>query len=110
MATQKHVLFVYTDPTPGREDEYNAWYNDVHLKEVLATEGFVRAQRFKVADVMPGVTEHAYVAIYELETDDLEGALAKMRAAVPGMHMSEAINPKGVKMMAATAVSDVVEG
>jgi hypothetical protein len=107
---QKHVMLVYSDPTPGREDEYNAWYNDVHLKEVLATEGFVRAQRFKVSDIMPGVTDHKYVAIYEIETDDLEGAMAALKAGIPGMNMSDAINTKTARMVGASAVSDLVEG
>jgi hypothetical protein len=107
---QKHVMLVYSDPTPGREDEYNAWYNDVHLKEVLATEGFVRAQRFKVSDIMPGVTDHKYVAIYEIEADDLEGAMAALKSGIPGMTMSDAFNMKTSRTVLASAVSDLVEG
>ena len=49
----KHVLLVFTSPVEGREDEYNAWYNDVHLGEVLTADGFVRAQRFKASEMLP---------------------------------------------------------
>lgn len=54
----KHVLLVFTSPTEGNEAQYNDWYNNVHLAEVLTTDGFVRAQRFKVSDILPAMTEH----------------------------------------------------
>ena len=38
-----HRLIVFTEPVIGREDEYNEWYDEVHLPEVLATDGFVAA-------------------------------------------------------------------
>ena len=106
----KHVLLVFTDPVEGREDEYNTWYNDVHLGEVLQTDGFVRAQRFKVADMMPGVTEHEYVAIYELETDDPGAAMKALGAAGKGFTMTDATDLKKAKMSLASQVSDLVEG
>ena len=36
-----HRLIVFSAPTPGQEDEYNDWYNNVHLDEVVAIPGFV---------------------------------------------------------------------
>ena len=30
----QHALFVFTDPVEGKEEEYNDWYNNVHLAEV----------------------------------------------------------------------------
>ncbi|MGY9074415.1 MAG: hypothetical protein ACKVHU_15870 [Acidimicrobiales bacterium] len=104
----KHVLLVFTDPVEGRDDEYNAWYNDVHLGEVLETDGFVRAQRFRVADLMPGVTDHDYVAIYELETDDPGAAMAALRGRLGVFTMSDAANLKDAKMSLASEVSDLV--
>jgi hypothetical protein len=105
----KHVLLVFTDPVEGKEDEYNAWYNDVHLGEVLQADGFVRAQRFKVADLMPGVTDHSYVAIYELETDDPGAAMKALNGAAGSFTMTDAIDLKKAKMSLASQVSDLVE-
>ncbi|MDH4146073.1 MAG: hypothetical protein OEY23_13005 [Acidimicrobiia bacterium] len=104
----KHVLLVFTDPVEGKEDEYNRWYNDVHLGEVLQTPGFVRAQRFKVADLMPGVTDHTYVAIYELETDDPGAAMKALQGGAGTMTMSDAIDLKSAKMSLASEVSALV--
>lgn len=105
----KHVLLVFTDPVDGKEDEYNAWYNDVHLGEVLQTDGFVRAQRFKVADLMPGVTDHTYVAIYELETDDPGAAMKALNGAAGGFTLTEAIDLRASKMTLASQASELVE-
>jgi len=65
-----HRLIVFSAPKPGREDEYNQWYNDVHLEEVVAIPGFVAAQRFELSeDQLPGFpgSPHAYLAIYEFD-------------------------------------------
>lgn len=106
----KHVLLVFTDPVDGKEDEYNTWYNDVHLGEVLQTDGFVAAQRFKVSEAMPGVTDHAYVAIYELDTDDPGAAMKALSGAAGNFTRSDAIDLKASKMSLASQVSDLVEG
>ncbi|MCP4225807.1 MAG: hypothetical protein GY773_20930 [Actinomycetia bacterium] len=105
----KHVLLVFTDPVEGRDDDYNTWYNDVHLGEVLQVDGFVRAQRFKVADLMPGVTEHAYVAIYELETDDPGAAMKALGQAMSGFTMTDAIDLSSAKTSLVSQASDLVE-
>ena len=45
----KHIVVVLTEPTTGREDEYNNYYENVHLDEVLATTDWLSAQRFKLS-------------------------------------------------------------
>lgn len=105
----KHVLLVFTDPVEGKDDEYNTWYNEVHLPEVLATDGFVRAQRFKVAEMMPGVTDHTYVAIYELETDDPGAAMKALGEASGGFTKTDATDLRASKMTLASQVSDLIK-
>ena len=41
----KNLLLVLSSPASGREDEYHEWYTETHLEEVVATPGFVAAQR-----------------------------------------------------------------
>jgi len=63
----KGILLVSTNPaSPEQEDEYNDWYNNVHLKEVLTVDGFVSARRFKTVNDDGG---SQYVAIYEIDGD-----------------------------------------
>ena len=59
-----------------RLDEFHAWYDDVHVPEILAFDGFVSARRFA-----PVEGSGPFVALYEIEADDLQAALDAFRAA-----------------------------
>lgn len=81
-----YVLVVYSGPTEGREDEYNDWYNNQHLKDVLAQPGYISARRYKLtdmklADEMPDAA-HPYVAFYYMQTDTPKQALDEMKQRV----------------------------
>lgn len=62
---QRAVLITSVDVAAGAEDEFNRWYNDVHLPEVLACPGFASATRYECTDGQP-----RYLAIYELESEE----------------------------------------
>jgi hypothetical protein len=65
-------LVALTNPVPGREDEYNDWYDNQHLGDVLNVPGFYSAQRFVAEDALsPEPPTHKYMAIYGFESDDL---------------------------------------
>jgi hypothetical protein len=80
----RQILLVFSNPVEGREEEYNDWYTTHHLAEILAIEGFHRAQRFELTDAkMTRDTADApwrYVAIYEVEEEALERADAALFA------------------------------
>lgn len=94
----KYCLIVVTNPVAGREDEYNNWYTNQHLPDVLKVPGFVAAKRYKITDVsaLPG----KYVALYEMETDDPQAVLAELakRANTPEMMMSDAFDMSSASM------------
>ena len=54
---------------PSREGEYNDWYDNTHLPDILETPGFVRAARYE--NNSPGEGKGKYLATYEIETDDI---------------------------------------
>lgn len=88
---------VLSNPTEGKEDEFNEWYNEIHLKEVLQVPGFVGAQRFKIhpPSLLPHQNpSHNYLAIYEIETDDIAATLADLRSRpnTPAMFISDAFD------------------
>lgn len=70
------ILFVVESncADPAREDEFNEWYNNTHVPDVLETPGVVRAVRYERMD--PSEGQAKYLALYEIETDDFQ-ALAK---------------------------------
>jgi hypothetical protein len=77
-----YKFLVFSDPFEGRDDEYNEWYTNSHLSQLLALRGIIAVQRFKMVegDDLPKA-DHRYMAIYEIETDDLNGFYAALRAA-----------------------------
>ncbi len=93
--SHEYTLIVYTSHTDGREDDYNAWYDDVHLAEFSALPGVISGRRFKVA----GDGKAQYAAVYELSAHPNE-VLAAMNAAVKdgSMHMSDAIDQGSVSI------------
>lgn len=87
----KYALLVHTNAAQGRDDEFNEWYDNVHLGEVLEVEGFTAAQRFALQDPNAPADARRYLAIYEMETDDPQATLAALGAAAPNMQMSDAL-------------------
>src|SRR5712692_5831572 len=74
LAMAKYTFVVMTNPTAGKEAEFNEWYNKHHIPDVLNVPGFVCGQRFRLADTQMGGENsnvYKYLALYEIETDDL---------------------------------------
>jgi hypothetical protein len=55
---------------PAREQEFNDWYDKIHLPDILETPGFIRAARYE--NTFPAEGKAKFVTMYEIETDDLE--------------------------------------
>jgi hypothetical protein len=109
----KYTFVVLTNPTPGKDAEFNKWYNEQHIPDVLQASGFVAAQRFRLADnQMGGDTNkpYKYLALYEIETDDLPAALKDLqsRAGTAEMVMSDAIDLKNVGSFIFTPIAEKV--
>jgi hypothetical protein len=91
----KAIMFVQSRPSsPDCEDEYNDWYTNTHLEDVLAIPGITGARRFKASKAAPppaGAPE--YCAIYELNIDDLDSVMPELAArfADGRMRMTDAM-------------------
>jgi len=59
------VLAVVANCDPAREAEFNRWYDDVHLLDIMETGAFHTAYRYESTDV--ATTGGKYLAIYESE-------------------------------------------
>jgi|GEM_PF-587260 hypothetical protein len=88
---QANSIFVtYNQPrTPDVADEYNRWYRDVHLPDVLSCPGFISAQRFAMSGInmlgRPWITDLTYVNIYQhsaTNIDDYNAAFAVVRERI----------------------------
>ena len=87
----KHMLVVFTNAADGKDDEFNRWYDEVHLGDVLKVEGFVAAQRFKLSEMDGADSKHRYLALYEIETDDVAAVMERLTKSSGEMVLSEAM-------------------
>jgi hypothetical protein len=72
----KGKMLVYTDSiSPERDAEFNAWYDSVHVPDVLKIDGIIGCTRFKVAESPAADTPGKYLAIYDVEADDFNDIL-----------------------------------
>ncbi|WP_204079700.1 DUF4286 family protein [Mycobacterium riyadhense] len=83
----KGIIHVESRPSsPDRDQEYNTWYDEVHIPELVALDGFVSARRLRPVD-----GDGSYVALYEIEADDLQTVLQNMLDNARNLHMSDAL-------------------
>ena len=83
----KGIMYVESRPSsPDREQEYNTWYDEVHIPELLTLDGIVSARRLRPVD-----GDGPYVAIYELQGEDLQAILDNMIANAGQLHLSDAL-------------------
>lgn len=84
----KAILTVFTTCAPEREAEFNKWYDEIHVPDILAIEGFTAARRYKVAGPalqiqgQSGTVPAQYLAVYEMDTDDTRSVMKRLGAAV----------------------------
>ncbi len=83
-------LIVLSNAADGRDDEFNDWYTNVHLGEVLALGPFVSAQRYKIGDTQIFPQTHGYVAIYDFEGDP-QAAVDALTLRADELNMSDAL-------------------
>ena len=90
----KYKMIVLTQPIAGKESEYNDWYQNVHLSQVVNVEGLTGVQRYRLAHNVGKEAVLPYLAIYDMETDDLAGVMAEMdrRAGTDRMVVSDAVD------------------
>ncbi len=61
---------------PSRVKEFNQWYDGIHVPDMLETEGFISATRYETDSPTEG--RGKFLALYEIETDDIEQTTTAM--------------------------------
>ncbi|MGW0058043.1 hypothetical protein [Nocardia nova] len=77
----RHLFFAWSRHT-GDDDTFAKWYDEVHIPQIMAAPGVIRAERFEVSEVkpLPGVeaVDLGHLAIYET-IGDLEGFRSEVK-------------------------------
>ena len=111
MAKKKYALVVFTDcPDPARREEFERWYNHMHLPDLKDTKGLVRARRF--TNLKPDEGPSQSMTFYEFETDDIDASIGELQNTaamaftkgrhieifgLAGMYQFEEIDPASLK-------------
>jgi hypothetical protein len=85
----RYAMLVFANPIPGKEAEFNGWYSNTHMGDLVQLQGWMGAQRFRiVTNVQPRPSAagyaHGYLIIWDLEETDANAALGRMTAAIAG--------------------------
>lgn len=78
----KYNLLIFTNAKPGQDAEFNLWYDEKHLPELVTLDAVAGGKRY---DVFPGLggqpAKFKYLAVYELEGDDPQAAASQILEA-----------------------------
>lgn len=103
-------LIAISNPTPGREQECGDWYDQTHLRDMVAVSGIVSAQRFELLRGAPSKAFKRYLAIYEVEAADeteARGLIDRLNAA--NLVLSETLDVSSVNLGVYREVSPAIE-
>lgn len=86
----RYVMIARSNAVAGKEAEFNRWYDEQHMPDMMAIPGFVGFERFAAA----GEGAHGYMNVLQLETDDLGATLAEMgrRTGTDQMPLTDAMD------------------
>jgi hypothetical protein len=91
----KFTFLVLTNAVAGREEEFNRWYTEQHVPDVLRVPGIVSARRFKRTAQQRSAAQQPwqYMALYECDAAEPQVVTdgLRARAGTPEMPMSDAM-------------------
>jgi hypothetical protein len=93
---KKYILTTFSLPIIGKEAEYNQWYDNIHCPDLLMIPAVKTAQRFFPEPRLNAGSP--YLAIYELETDDINSVMQSLQDGTYAIRPSNAIDTASVTM------------
>ena len=101
---EKHLYVVFTNAVDGMEDEFNDWYTNRHIVDLVALDGFESAQRYEL-DAVPPEIPWRYLCIYEIPQGQLETAKAAL-AEVPKERQAAEAEGREPRVLLTPALAD----
>ncbi len=94
----RYLFLVMAHAVDGREEELDRWYDQVHLKEMLAVPCVRSARRYRLAGT-PATAEAPFLILYEVESDDLAQAQAELLDHGANFRMSDAFDHAAARVI-----------
>ena len=74
----KYVMIVQSRAKPGREEEYNRWYDTQHIPDLCSVPGVKSGRRYEATPISIGAPGLPILTIYELDADNPASVLAEI--------------------------------
>lgn len=76
----RYKFIVLANAVAGQETEFNDFYSDTHVPDVLDVPGIKTAQRFVISSgqFAPTPSPYKYLAIYDVEAENAEAVCAEI--------------------------------
>lgn len=107
----RYYYVALSDPMEGRDEEFDDWYRNVHIPQILDVPGFLSARRFGAVDAGAGAPRRRrHMVIYEIEADDPAPVLAALaaRRGTDRLTMSEAFDSSSLFAQVYAPIGDVI--
>ena len=100
-----YYFMVYGNPAPGKEDEFNVWYDRIHGPIIIEEGDFVWTQRFELSpdqfagNGTPALKTRQFMVIFAIETNDIKASLAEVnkRLALPRNVQSASLDGRSLQ-------------
>jgi len=88
--TARISFIVWSTPHPGAEDQYNRWYDEVHLPDSIANGSFTAMHRYEA--IGPGYRAGRFLSIAEADYRSEEEAWASVLPRARALHRAKRID------------------
>ncbi|MBW7454868.1 DUF4286 family protein [Paenibacillus sepulcri] len=88
----KYIVTVMTKPKDGKDEEFRNWYKHIHIPELLKLPGFISGNRYYSVKA-----ELPYMAIYEIETEDIQKTMDCFQNNSPNLTWSNALDMDSIQ-------------
>lgn len=114
--SDENYLVALTNPVEGKEAEYNRWYDEVHVPDMLSLPGVTWGQRFALPGTQtvgssaptdgPAPT-HRYLALYRF-SGDADALMAELGARMTAgtLSVDASLDPASASMSAWVPIGD----
>src|SRR5437867_13117129 len=87
----RYAMLVFANPVPGLENDFNEWYTNTHMGDLVQLPGWMGAQRFRiVSSLNPRPTRegyrHGYLIVWDQAGSEASVPQRVMTAAIEGGH------------------------
>ena len=87
----KGLYLVWADIPSDKEEDFNRWYNEEHIDELLSIPGILQAARYVAVSGSP-----KYLACYELENPEVRDTPEYQKHLIQPTEWSKRVNLQGI--------------